>query len=79
MIDLIARRREMMGASVQPTPPIPPEYAEEEYIRISGKSKYIETDFSPTQLCRVEIEFKGTATNSSKAGSLFGSRNGWNN
>lgn len=79
MIDLLQRRRAMMVSDAQPTPPIPPEYAEEEYISISGTTKYIETDFAPTQLCRVEIEFKGTATNSSKAGSLFGSRNGWNN
>lgn len=78
MIDLLQRRREMVGSGVQPAPPIPPEYAEEEYISIWGVSQYIETDFVPTQLCRVEIEFKGTATNSSKAGGLFGSRNGWN-
>lgn len=78
MMNLLQRRREMMGAATPPSP-IPPEYAEEEYISISGATKYIETDFVPTQLCRVEIEFKGTATNSSKAGSLFGSRNGWNN
>lgn len=80
MIDLLARRREMMGASgAQPTPPIPSEYTEEEYLSIWGTNKYIETDFVPTQLCRVEIEFIGTAANANKAGSLFGSRSGWNN
>jgi hypothetical protein len=78
MMNLLQRRREMMVSDAQPTPPIPPEYEEEEYISISGKTKYIKTDFVPTQLCKVEIEFKGTATNSSKAGGLFGCRNGWN-
>lgn len=64
---------------IEPTNPIPAEYNENEYISITGVSNYLITDFIPTNGCHVEIEFKGTAANSSKAGSLFGSRNGWNN
>lgn len=79
MIDLLQRRREMVGGGAQPTPPIPPEYTEEEYINISGPSKYIETDFVPTAGCRVEIKFQGMVTTSAKAGCYFGSRNGYNN
>ncbi len=78
MIDLMQRRREMMGGGAQPTPPIPPEYTEDEFISV-GISNYIETDFIPTQLCKVEIKFQGTINTSAKAGCYFGSRNGYNN
>lgn len=78
MIDLLARRREMMGGGVQPTPPIPPEYAEVEYISMIGMNT-AKTDFVPTTGCKVEVQYKGVTQNSSMAGSLFGSRNGYNN
>ena len=77
MIDLLARRREMMGGGVQPTPPIPPEYTEVEYVSMSGVD-CAKTDFVPTADCKVEVAYQGAASNSSKAGSLFGSRSGYN-
>lgn len=77
MIDLLARRREMMGGGAQPTPPIPAEYTEVEYVSMSGVA-CAKTDFVPTADCKVEVAYQGTASNSSKAGSLFGSRSGYN-
>ena len=57
---------------------LPSEYEQLEYITTS-QSTYFLTGFVPTTGCKVEVTFKGTSTTSSKAGTYFGSRSGWNN
>lgn len=74
MINELMRRRAMMFEKVGG---LPSDYEQLEFIT-TGSSTYFTTGFVPTSGCKVEVTFKGTATTSQKAGSLFGSRSGWN-
>ena len=75
MINELMRRRAMMFEKVGG---LPSDYEQLEFITTFA-STYFTTGFVPTTGCKVEVEIKGTATTSKKAGALFGSRSGWNN
>lgn len=75
MINELMRRRAMMFEKVGG---LPSDYEQLEFITTDA-STYFTTGFVPTTGCKVEVTIKGTSTTSSKAGTLFGSRSGWNN
>ena len=70
------RRRMMMAAKQGRI--LPSEYQLLPYIVIGGSTCF-KTGFIPTTMCRVELTFKGVASNSSIAGIYFGCREGYNN